>query len=60
MTEPHLKSSYKIIFAGPVGVGKTEAIRSLSDKEVVTTEEIASDDVKNLKKTTTVAMIMAL
>lgn len=56
MTEPHLKNSYKIIFAGPVGVGKTEAIRSLSDKEVVTTEEIASDDVKNLKKTTTVAM----
>lgn len=48
--------SYKIIFAGPVGVGKTQAIRSLSDKEVVTTEEIASDDVKNIKKTTTVAM----
>lgn len=47
---------YKIIFAGPVGAGKTEAIRSLSDKEVVTTEEIASDDVKHLKKTTTVAM----
>lgn len=48
--------SYKIIFAGPVGAGKTEAIRSLSDKEVVTTEEIASDDVKLMKKTTTVAM----
>lgn len=48
--------SYKIIFAGPVGVGKTQAIHSLSDKEVVTTDEIASDDVKLMKKTTTVAM----
>lgn len=47
---------YKIIFAGSVGVGKTQAIRSLSDKEVVTTEAIASDDVKLMKKTTTVAM----
>lgn len=42
--------SYKIIFAGPVGVGKTQAIHSLSDKEVVTTDEIASDDVKLMKK----------
>ncbi len=48
--------TYKIIFAGPVGAGKTQAIRSLSDKEVVTTEELASDDVKMMKKTTTVAM----
>lgn len=47
---------YKIIFAGPVGAGKTEAIRSLSDKPVVTTEEVASDDAKLLKKNTTVAM----
>ena len=47
---------YKLILAGPVGAGKTEAIRSLSDKEVVTTEEIASDSTKLLKKTTTVAM----
>lgn len=48
--------SYKLIIAGPVGVGKTEAIRSLSDKGIVTTEEVASDDVKLMKKTTTVAM----
>lgn len=48
--------SYKLIVAGPVGAGKTEAIRSLSDKGIVTTEEVASDDVKHLKKTTTVAM----
>lgn len=49
-------NSYKIIIAGPVGAGKTEAIRMLSDKGVVTTEAIATDDVKNMKKTTTVAM----
>ncbi len=51
-----LRASYKLIIAGPVGAGKTEAIRSMSDKGIVTTEEIASDDVKNIKKTTTVAM----
>lgn len=50
------KASYKLIIAGPVGVGKTEAVRALSDTGVVTTEELASDDVKHLKKTTTVAM----
>lgn len=54
--DTYKKDTYKIIIAGPVGGGKTEAIRSLSDKEVVTTEEIASDDTKHLKKTTTVAM----
>lgn len=48
--------TYKIIIAGPVGAGKTEAIRSLSDTGVVTTEEIATDHIKNIKKTTTVAM----
>ena len=48
--------TYKIIIAGPVGAGKTEAIRVLSDKGVVSTEEAASDDVKKMKKTTTVAM----
>ncbi|MDO4250609.1 MAG: ATP/GTP-binding protein, partial [Moraxella sp.] len=49
-------NSYKLIIAGPVGAGKTEAIRMLSDKGVVTTEEVASDKVKDMKKTTTVAM----
>lgn len=48
--------TYKLIIAGPVGAGKTAAIQSLSDKGVVTTDEIASDDVKFMKKTTTVAM----
>lgn len=49
-------STYKIIIAGPVGVGKTQAIQVLSDKGVVSTEAIASDHVKLMKKTTTVAM----
>ena len=47
---------YRLVFAGPVGAGKTTAIQSLSDIEVVRTEANASDDVKTLKKTTTVAM----
>ncbi|MFW2177958.1 MULTISPECIES: GTP-binding protein [unclassified Moraxella] len=55
MTTAH-EDSYKIIFAGPVGAGKTQAIQSLSDKPIVTTDEIASDETKLLKKTTTVAM----
>ena len=48
--------SYKLVFAGPVGAGKTTAIQSLSDIEVVRTEARASDDVKKLKDNTTVAM----
>ena len=47
---------YKLVFAGPVGAGKTTAIQSLSDIEVVRTEANASDEVRLLKQTTTVAM----
>lgn len=47
---------YKLVFAGPVGAGKTTAIQTLSDIEVVSTEASASDDVRQLKQTTTVAM----
>jgi len=47
---------YKIVFAGPVGAGKTKAICSLSDIEVVSTEADASDEVRKIKPTTTVAM----
>lgn len=47
---------YKLIIAGPVGVGKTHAIQALSDKDIITTEELSSDEVKYIKKTTTVAM----
>lgn len=47
---------YKIVFAGPVGCGKTTAIQTLSDIQVVSTEAAASDEVRRLKKSTTVAM----
>jgi signal recognition particle receptor subunit beta len=46
----------KIVFTGTVGSGKTEAIRTLSDTPIISTEALASDNVKNLKETTTVAM----
>ena len=46
----------KIIFAGPVGAGKTTAVRSISDIPVVSTERRATDSVRLLKSNTTVAM----
>jgi signal recognition particle receptor subunit beta len=49
-------SVYKIVFAGPVGAGKTTSIGSISDVEPFTTEEFATDEVRNLKDKTTVAM----
>jgi signal recognition particle receptor subunit beta len=49
-------SVYKIIFTGPVGAGKTTAIASISDIEPFQTEEMATDDTKNMKANTTVAM----
>lgn len=51
-----MKNLYKIVFAGSVGSGKTTAIRSLSDMGIISTEAQASDDVSQLKPTTTVAM----
>jgi len=50
------KNVHKIIFTGPVGAGKSTAINSISDIPVVSTEEMATDDVKDRKETTTVAM----
>lgn len=46
----------KIIFAGPVGAGKTTAISSVSDIMVVGTEAKATDEVALRKDNTTVAM----
>ncbi|VAW52202.1 putative ATP/GTP-binding protein [hydrothermal vent metagenome] len=46
----------KIIFTGPVGVGKTTAITAISDEPPVSTEALASDDTALLKENTTVAM----
>jgi signal recognition particle receptor subunit beta len=51
---------WSILFAGPVGAGKTQAIRTISDIEVVGTEEGATDEVAQLKDNTTVAMDMGL
>ncbi|MBB3062412.1 GTP-binding protein [Microbulbifer rhizosphaerae] len=47
---------HKIIFSGPVGAGKTTAIKTISDIPVVDTESRASDQVALCKETTTVAM----
>lgn len=47
---------WSILFAGPVGAGKTQAIRTASDIEVVGTEAQATDDTALLKEQTTVAM----
>ncbi len=46
----------KILFAGPVGAGKTTAIAAVSDSPVVKTDARASDDVAERKQSTTVAM----
>lgn len=46
----------KIVFAGPVGAGKTTAIRSVSDMPPVSTEVPLLEDVDGDKTTTTVAL----
>jgi len=51
---------WSILFAGPVGAGKTQAIRSASDVEVVGTEAAATDDTARIKANTTVAMDMGV
>lgn len=47
---------WSVMFMGPVGSGKTTAIRAISDIEVVNTDELATDHVANLKSHTTVSM----
>jgi hypothetical protein len=49
-------SNHKIIFTGPVGAGKTTAIRTISDIEVVGTDAKATDMTTRKKGQTTVAM----
>lgn len=49
-------AEHVILFAGPMGAGKTTAIRSLSDIEVVSTEAFNSDHSIVDKETTTVAL----
>ena len=45
-----------ILFAGPMGAGKTTAIRSLSDIPVISTEAMNFDRTTSDKATTTVAL----
>ena len=47
---------WNVTFMGPVGSGKTTAIRTISDIDVVSTDEKATDDVANMKSHTTVSM----
>lgn len=49
-------NDFKIIFAGPVGSGKTTAIVTLSDEAPVCTNQTASDMTREKKSETTVAM----
>ncbi|WP_010206311.1 GTP-binding protein [Salinibacterium sp. PAMC 21357] len=49
-------SEHVILFAGPMGAGKTTAIRSLSEIDVVSTEAANSDRDAADKPTTTVAL----
>lgn len=49
-------ANYKIIFTGPVGAGKTTSIGAISDVEPFVTEQMATDQVKERKEKTTVAM----
>ncbi len=51
--------SAKLVFAGPVGAGKTTAIRSLSDCAPVSTEMPLIDGAMGDKTTTTVALDFA-
>ena len=47
---------YKIVFAGSMGAGKTEAIRSLSEIPVLATEAFNTDDQSHKKMNTTVGI----
>ena len=47
---------WSILFMGPVGSGKTQAIKTLSDIEVAGTEAIATDETADMKQFTTVSM----
>jgi len=49
-------NNFKIIFAGPVGSGKTTAIATLSDEPPISTDQSASDMTRDRKPETTVAM----
>lgn len=47
---------YKVLFTGPVGAGKTTAIRTISDHLPMMTDVAATDETRDRKPSTTVAM----
>lgn len=47
---------YKVLFTGPVGAGKTTAIRTISDNLPMMTDVAATDETRERKPSTTVAM----
>ncbi len=47
---------WSVLFMGPVGAGKTQAIRTISEIDVVTTDVGATDETRKLKDETTVSM----
>lgn len=47
---------WSVLFMGPVGAGKTQAIQSISDIEVVNTDVEATDNTRMRKTHTTVSM----
>lgn len=51
-----MSNKYKIVFSGPMGAGKTQAIATLSDIPVVSTEAKNTDLGTNEKALTTVGM----
>ncbi len=57
--EPAGLESIKLVLAGPVGAGKTTAIRSVADGEPVSTEVPLLDGAVGDKTTTTVALDFA-
>lgn len=49
-------SDVKLLFAGPMGAGKTTAIRAISEVEPIVTDVTNTDLVESAKRETTVAM----
>lgn len=49
-------NNYKVLFSGPMGAGKTTAIRAISDRLPMQTDVRATDETAERKAATTVAM----
>ena len=50
------ESTIKIVITGSVGAGKTTSIMAVSEKAPILTEKLITDDLKELKNTTTTSM----